>query len=173
MWRARARPAAPRPRRLSPASFPSARAGLLGLGGGVLLGGDGAQLQGVDAALGGHLVLEQGVDHAVAGGPHLGTEGVGRDDEAEVRLARRLALHGLVVRVQVRVVEDLKARRGQRRRYLEGGGKERRGEGVRVGLRLLDVSGGGGGGGGRFVDGSRGTRPRNIIRGGHSHSDLV
>ncbi len=43
---------------------------------GLLLGRQGAQLEGVDAALLGHLVAQQGVNHAVAGGLHLGLEGV-------------------------------------------------------------------------------------------------
>jgi hypothetical protein len=67
----------------------------LGLGGGggsgllgleplalLLVRGQGAQLEGVDAALAVHLVLEEGVDHAVAGGLHLGLESVGDDDES-------------------------------------------------------------------------------------------
>lgn len=53
----------------------------------------------MDAAVGGHLVAQQAVDEAVAGGLHLGPEGGGRDDEAEVRLPRRAVLHRLVVRV--------------------------------------------------------------------------
>jgi len=72
----------------------------------------------VDAAVARHLVLEQRVDHAVAGGLHLGGEGGRRDDEAEVRLPRGAAGHGRVVGVQVRVVVDLEARGVQRRREL-------------------------------------------------------
>lgn len=48
----------------------------------LLVGCHGSKLEGVDAALLGHLVAEEGVDHAVAGGLHLGGEGVGGDDEA-------------------------------------------------------------------------------------------
>lgn len=89
----------------------------------------------MDAALDGHLIPQQGVDHPVTRGLHLGREGVGRDDESldggetkckpnlpsrgrvqsiseprnipEVRLLGRAALHGLVVGVQVGVIVDL------------------------------------------------------------------
>lgn len=42
----------------------------------------GLELEGVDAALASHLLAEEGVDHAVAGGLHLGAEGLGDDDES-------------------------------------------------------------------------------------------
>lgn len=73
----------------------------------LLLGRQGPQLQGVDAALGGHLVAQEAVHEAVTRGLHLGPEGLGCDDEAEVRLPRCAALHGLVVRMLVGVVKDL------------------------------------------------------------------
>lgn len=107
----------------------------------LLVGGEGAQLEGVDAALLGHFVVQQGVDHPVAGGLHLGVEGIGSDDEAErvsvpigllpidedrvssplsdvpeMSLLGGAALHGLVVGVKVRVIVNLQ---GQR---VEGGG---------------------------------------------------
>lgn len=69
------------------------------------------QLESVDAALLRQLVLQELVDHAMARRLHLGLESVGRDDEPEVRLLRRAADHGLMVRVLVRVIEDLEARR--------------------------------------------------------------
>lgn len=53
----------------------------------------------MDAALGGHLIPQEPVDEAVARGLHLRPEGLGCDDEAEVCLSRRAALHGLVVRI--------------------------------------------------------------------------
>lgn len=86
----------------------SACSGLLVLGGGLglgllpllLLGRQGPQLEGVDAALAVHLVPEEGVDHAVAGGLHLGLEGVGDDDESGVvRLMLAGVLHGSLTRV--------------------------------------------------------------------------
>lgn len=67
----------------------------------------------MDAALLGHLVLEQAVHQPVAGRLHLGPEGLRGDDEPEVRLARSAAGHGLVVRVEVRVVVNLERRRGE------------------------------------------------------------
>lgn len=65
------------------------------------------QLEGMDAALLGHLVLEELVDQAVARGLHLGLESVRGDDEPEVRLPGRAPDHRLVVSVLVRVIEDL------------------------------------------------------------------
>jgi hypothetical protein len=44
-----------------------------------------SELQGVDAALLGHFVSKEGVDHAVAGGLHLGGKGIGSDDDANVK----------------------------------------------------------------------------------------
>jgi hypothetical protein len=67
----------------------------------ILLGRPRLQLKGMDAALLGHLVLQQCVYQAMPGGLHLGLEDLGRDDDAEVRLLTRAALHRLVVRVQV------------------------------------------------------------------------
>lgn len=73
----------------------------------------------MDAAVAGHLVLEELVDDAVAGGLRaVGREGVGGDDEPEVRLARGAARHGPVVRVLGRVVEDVQARGLEGRRDL-------------------------------------------------------
>lgn len=51
----------------------------------LLVGGQGLELQGVDAALAGHLVAQQGVDQTVAGGLHLGVEGVRDDDQPRPR----------------------------------------------------------------------------------------
>lgn len=76
----------------------------------------GPQLEGMDSAFLRHLVLQQGVDEAVARRLHLGLEGFGGDDEAEMRFPGRDALHGLVVRMEVGVVEDLE------RGGIEGGG---------------------------------------------------
>lgn len=49
---------------------------------GFFLGSHGAQLEGVDAVLLGHLIAEKGVDHAVTGRLHLGVESVRGDDHA-------------------------------------------------------------------------------------------
>lgn len=49
---------------------------------GFFLGSHGAQLEGVDAVLLGHLIAEKGVDHAVTGRLHLGVESVRGDDNA-------------------------------------------------------------------------------------------
>jgi hypothetical protein len=70
----------------------------------------------VDAALAGHFLGEEGVDHPVPGGLALGLELVRDDDESEVSLPGGAALHGLVVGVQMRVIVDLKGSR------LESGG---------------------------------------------------
>lgn len=75
----------------------------------LFLGRHRPQLQRMYAAVARHLVLKKRVHQPVPGGLHLGLEGVGRDDDAEVRLARRAAGHGLVVGVQVGVVEDFEA----------------------------------------------------------------
>lgn len=78
---------------MSTASGSGIALGIRGRGGGsgslglgplalLLVRSQGAQLEGVDAALAVHLVLEEGVYHAVAGGLQLGLEGVGDDDES-------------------------------------------------------------------------------------------
>ena len=64
----------------------------------------------MDATILCHLVLEKLIYHAMAGRLHLGLEGLGSDDEPEVRLLGRDADHGLVVSVLVRVIEDLQTR---------------------------------------------------------------
>lgn len=64
----------------------------------------------MDSTILSHFVLEQLIDHAMAGRLHLGLEGLGSDDEPEVRLLGRDADHGLVVSVLVRVIEDLQTR---------------------------------------------------------------
>lgn len=51
------------------------------------LGSQGPELESVNAALEGHFVPEEGIDHSVAGWLHLGFEGFRRDDES-----RNLAL---------------------------------------------------------------------------------
>lgn len=84
----------------------------------LLLGRQRPQLQGVDAALLGHLVAQQGVDHAMPRGLHLGGEDVGDDDEAEVRLLGGVAGHGLVVGVEVRVIVNLQRQRAESRSQL-------------------------------------------------------
>lgn len=76
---------------------------------GFFLGSHGAQLEGVDAVLLGHLIAEKGVDHAVTGRLHLGVEGVGGDDHAKVCLAGGSVIHGLVVGVKMRVIVDLES----------------------------------------------------------------
>lgn len=48
----------------------------------LFLGGQGLELEGVDATFAGHFVAEEGVDHSMAGGLHLGLEDVGCDDES-------------------------------------------------------------------------------------------
>lgn len=48
----------------------------------LFLGGQGLELEGVDAAFAGHFVAEEGVDHSMAGGLHFGLEDVGCDDES-------------------------------------------------------------------------------------------
>jgi len=53
----------------------------------LLFGRERLKLQGVDAALDGHLVAQQGIDHAVTGGGHLGLEGVRDDDQSRGREA--------------------------------------------------------------------------------------
>lgn len=67
----------------------------------------------MNASIARHLVLEQRIDHAVPGRLHLGLECLGGDQHVEVCLARGRTLHGLVMRVKVRVVADLEARGGQ------------------------------------------------------------
>jgi len=76
---------------------------------GFFLGSHGAQLEGVDAVLLGHLIAEKGVDHAVTGRLHLGVESVRGDDHAKVCLAGGSVFHGLVVRVKMRVIVDLES----------------------------------------------------------------
>lgn len=49
----------------------------------LFLWGQSAELQGVDATIPVQLFTEQGVDHTVAGGLHLGAESVGDDDESK------------------------------------------------------------------------------------------
>lgn len=85
---------------------------------GLLLGGEGAELKGVDAALLSHFVAQKSINHPVAGGLHLGVEGVRCDDEAKVRLLGDAALHGLVVRMKVGVVVDFQRQRVERRHNL-------------------------------------------------------
>lgn len=70
----------------------------------------------MDPALLGQLILQQGVDKPVSRGLHLRLEGLGCDDNSEVRLLGRDALHRLVVRMEVRVVVDVEGG------GLEGGG---------------------------------------------------
>lgn len=55
---------------------------------------------------------------------HLGSESFRGDDEAEVSLAGSATLHGLMVGMEVRVIEDLECRR------LQGGGDLEEGNGI-------------------------------------------
>lgn len=71
----------------------------------------------MDTAFSGHLVLEQRVDQAVAGGLHLGAKCLGGDDYPEMSLSRGATFHGLVVGVKVGIVVNL-----------EGGGLESNGD---------------------------------------------
>lgn len=61
----------------------------------------------MNAAFHSHLVLQQGIHHAVSGRLHLGTEGFRGDDDSEVRLLGRAAGHGLVMGMQARIIVDL------------------------------------------------------------------
>jgi len=86
---------------------------------------------------------------------HLGSESFRGDDEAEVSLAGSATLHGLMVGMEVRVIEDLECRR------LQGGGDLEEGNGIlfsrsspSAGVHTLQsmcfwVGGGKGVGGGR------------------------
>lgn len=53
----------------------------------LLLGREGPQLERVDAVVPAHLVPEERVDHPVAGGLHLGAEGIGGDDQPGSRVS--------------------------------------------------------------------------------------
>lgn len=55
----------------------------------------------MNSALLRHLVLQQSVDHAVAGRLHLRLERLGSYDQTEVSLPRGTARHGLVVCMEV------------------------------------------------------------------------
>lgn len=56
--------------------------GLLGLLSLFLFGSEGLELKGVDPTLAGHLLAQEGVDHTVAGGLHLGPERLGGNDKS-------------------------------------------------------------------------------------------
>lgn len=105
----------------------------------VLLGRHGLELQGVDSTLLGHLVLEQRVYGPVAGGLVLGAELLRRHDEPKVSLARRAALHGLVVGVQVGIVVDLEPGRLEGRANLYNEKEEKRKKEVRAGCAFSKV----------------------------------
>ena len=63
----------------------------------------------MDAALDGHLIPQQGVDHPVTRGLHLGREGVGRDDESLDRgkqnVSQTFLSHGRVSVARLRGTE--------------------------------------------------------------------
>lgn len=59
------------------------------------------------AAFSGQLVFEEGVDHTMPCRLHLALECLRCYDKAEVCLARSVARHGRVVRVEERVVVNL------------------------------------------------------------------
>jgi hypothetical protein len=88
----------------------------------LLLRSQGAQLEGVDATFAGHFLVEEGIDHAVAGGLHLGLEGIRDDDQSEMSLAGGAALHCLVVGMKVGVVVNLQGSRVESRGDLGSNG---------------------------------------------------
>lgn len=75
----------------------------------LLLGRHRSHLQRVDAALSSQVLLQQVVDHTVAFELAQALELGRRDDETEVGLGGGAVGHGLVVFVEVGVVEDLEA----------------------------------------------------------------
>lgn len=93
----------------------------------------------MDSTLLGHLVLEQRVYGPVAGGLVLGAELLRRHDEPKVSLARRAALHGLVVGVQVGIVVDLEPGRLEGRANLYNEKEEKRKKEVRAGCAFSKV----------------------------------
>ena len=72
----------------------------------------------MDAVVSCQVVLQQGVDGAVALGHHLGIKGLGRDEEPEVGFLGGASLHWFMVSVQVGIVVNLEAGGIQARRDL-------------------------------------------------------